>query len=290
MDYDLAIAYRICPKISNESAMYHNNKLKLAEFCLRSLVKSLGALNPKVYVLLDRCPPEFDALFSRYFPEKSLEFIRAPGIGNQKTFKLQLKILLEQNHSEYVYFAEDDYFYLPGQFHFMLDFMHQRKDVDFVTPYDHLDYYAGAGWHDHPRQLTVSGGKHWVTVSSTCLTFLTKKSVLNETKEVFNTYSLGGTSEGHCWLSLTKEKLGDFAARDNGSLASTLINTTMPDSYSDTALMVANAWRFCAKQILFGRKYKLWSPLPTIATHMEKRFLSPVIDWQNVFKENLLED
>ena len=49
--------------------------------------------------------------------------MRLPATGNRGTFGLQLDILLKQADSEMVYFAEDDYFYLPGQFFRMLDFL-----------------------------------------------------------------------------------------------------------------------------------------------------------------------
>lgn len=47
------------------------------------------------------------------------------------------------------------------------------------------------------------------------------------------------------------------------------------------------AWRYGWKQILFGKTWNLWCPMPTIATHMEKDYLSPIIDWDKIFnKEN----
>ncbi|GAG88924.1 unnamed protein product, partial [marine sediment metagenome] len=59
-------------------------------------------------------------LFKEYFNEKDLEIIKPHGIGNQATFDLQLEALLKQNNSEFVYFAEDDYFFLPIKFKKML--------------------------------------------------------------------------------------------------------------------------------------------------------------------------
>ncbi len=140
--YDLAIAYRIFPGVSKTPPIFQNNKYKLAHLCLKSFKESLGSLNAKIYVLLDNCPPEYEDLFQRYFEKEDLEIIRLKGIGNQATFKLQLEILLKQSYSEIVYFAEDDYFYFPKQFEKMIHFLKRNGDVDFVTPYDHLDYYV----------------------------------------------------------------------------------------------------------------------------------------------------
>ena len=41
-----------------------------------------------------------------------------------------------------------------------------------------------------------------------------------------------------------------------------------------------------ATQILFGRRYKLWQPIPSIATHMENISLAPIIDWDQVVKDS----
>lgn len=32
------------------------------------------------------------------------------------------------------------------------------------------------------------------------------------------------------------------------------------------------------------KRYKLWSPIPTLATHMEKPHLSPCVDWAKIFE------
>ncbi len=47
------------------------------------------------------------------------------------------------------------------------------------------------------------------------------------------------------------------------------------------------AWRLNWKQILFGKRWKLWCPIPSIATHMEKKSLAPVIDWDQIFQKEL---
>ena len=90
-----------------------------------------------MFVLLDNCPPSYEDLFKRYFDEHDLELIRLNGVGNRATFDMQIDILLDQNFSEIVYFAEDDYLYLPNQFQSMARFLREEQQVDFVSPYDH---------------------------------------------------------------------------------------------------------------------------------------------------------
>ena len=99
-----------------------------------------------------------------------MEIIKLKGIGNQATFKLQLDILLEQNYSEIVYFAEDDYFYFPNQFEKMINFLKKNIDVDFVTPYDHLDYYV-LPLHDYKSILKNYSNKQWKKVKFNMLYF-----------------------------------------------------------------------------------------------------------------------
>ena len=69
-------------------------------------------------------------MFTRYFDETRLELIKLNGVGNRATFNMQIKILLDQNFSEIVYFAEDDYLYLPNQFESMVRFLQEEEQVD----------------------------------------------------------------------------------------------------------------------------------------------------------------
>ena len=137
---NLSVAYRVYPGVSKTPIVHPTNKLLLAEAAFRSFTRSLTGIDAKIWVILDGCPPEYRAAFSKWHPEGKLEFVDTPKIGNAATFTLQCKILLEQTHSENVYFAEDDYAYVPGEFHRMIEFLEHAKDVHFVTPYDHPDY------------------------------------------------------------------------------------------------------------------------------------------------------
>jgi hypothetical protein len=52
----------------------------MSDFCLWSLKKSLGDLNVKLIVHLDKCPPEYKTMFLKYFNEKDIDFIELPGL------------------------------------------------------------------------------------------------------------------------------------------------------------------------------------------------------------------
>jgi len=266
--YDLAVAYRVYPKVAKvaQNLPFSDDKLRLVEVCLRSFRNSLGPLRAKIWVILDGCPEEYRELFQRYFAAEDLVLIDANGIGNRATFGKQMDILLSQQDSEFIYFAEDDYLYLAEQFPLMLRFLRDEKGVDFVTPYDCLDCYRFSV-HREPKWLKVFEGHHWRTASSTCLTFLTRKRTLARYEGVFRTYT-GWNDDFPLWLSLTKRRvfsplamLGYFARRE---------------FYWK---VLVKAWLFCWPQILFGKTAKLWAPVPGIATQWGAGLLSPGFDW-----------
>lgn len=269
--YDLAVAYRIYPGVSKIPAMFPEDKLRLARFCLRSFRASLGSLRAKMFVLLDGCPPEFERLFTECFESPNLELIRLPGIGNRQTFSRQIEILLNQDYAEAVYFAEDDYFYLPAQFEAMLHFMRDNPDADFISPYYHPDYYS-LPLHSGPQVTREHENRNWRTAASTCLTFLTTKPLLAKTKRIFQTYALGNP-DVCLWLSLTKEAV----------LSPDIIWRCFRARIALGGI-VALSWLYGWPQILAGQRRKLWFPNPSIATHMEQRFLAPGIDWKAHFE------
>ncbi|MFX1308523.1 MAG: glycosyltransferase family 2 protein [Promethearchaeota archaeon] len=272
--YDLAVAYRIYPKVSGTPPILANDKYNLAKICLKSFKACLGDLKVKIYALLDKCPKQYEKLFENSFEKEDLKIIRLNGIGNKGTFNLQLKILLEQNDSDFVYFAEDDYYYLSDQFKKMILFLKNDAEVHFVTPYDHLDHY-NYHFHNYKSKIRAYAQKHWRTIHSTCATFLTTKQILHETRKILQIYTKN-TILLSSWVCLTKFQ---------GLKPFTLLNYYL----NDRRLFhyIYKAWRHGWKQILFGKKWNLWCPMPTIGTHMEKEHLSPIIDWDTIFTKEI---
>lgn len=261
-DYDLTVAYRIYPGVSKIPPVFSQDKYKLSQLCLKSFKDSLGDLKVKLIVLLDNCPEEYNELFKKYFEEEDLELIELKGIGNQATFDLQIKLLLEQQYSEKVYFAEDDYFYLPDQFKELIEFMDNYDDVDFVSAYDHLDYYNHP-LHQHKYEIRSANARKWRTANSTCLTFLTTKKTLTESQEVLKTY-VNGNYDSSMWLALTKYQ----------------INPLKMFKSTEMRKIIFRVWSDSWRQVISGKKFKLWTPLPSIATHMENNCIAPGINWK----------
>jgi hypothetical protein len=278
-NYDLAIAYRIYPKVAKPAAglPFSDDKLKLAEVCLRSFKESLGDLRVKIWALLDDCPQEYSVLFQNYFRPQDLVLVPLPGIGNQATFGKQMEILQQQEDSDLVYFAEDDYVYLPDQFSRLLQFLREGQDADFVTPYDHPDCYHLA-LHHEPKWVTVFEGHHWRTAASTCLTFLTKKSTMARYERELCTYA-SGNDDCAMWLSLTKRRVFNPL---------TAARFALKGEYYWK--IFAKAWYFGWRQLLFGSPAKLWVPMPGLATHLCAASLSPSIDWLSLMQAEAVSE
>src|SRR5262249_20580847 len=102
---------------------------------------------------------------------------------------------------------------------------------------------------------------------STCLTFLTTRQTLRSTQDVFRSYARRNFDTS-VWLSLTKESIArplDFCrwlAQDR------LL-----------AKIIAKTWLFGWKQILFGKRHRLWVLVPGMAKPSDANPLSPVNDW-----------
>jgi len=271
--YDLAVAYRIYPGISKGAPTlpFGDNKLRQAEICLRSFRKALGSLRAKVWAILDGCPIQYRELFQRYFAPSDLALVELKNVGNKATFGKQLDILLAQDDAEFVYFAEDDYLYLPDSLSLLVEFLRHGEQVDFVTPYDH-PYCYQVDLHREPKWVRVFGEHHWRTASSTCLTFLTRKSTLAKYERTLRTYCRKN-DDCAMWLSLTKRRVFDPVAM--------LRYFALREFYRNIPV---KAWVYCWPQILFGRAAKLWLPIPAFATHLCSGLLSPGNDWVGLMR------
>ncbi len=270
---DIAIAYRIYPGVSKTPIIFSDDKLKLTEVGVSTLKKSLGGLNPKVFFLLDNCPLAYEAMIKKYFSEEEAVFIHYEGIGNLATFGKQIDLLLSQTDSEIVMFAEDDYIYKTEELTKAIALFSTGKGIDFVTPYDHSDSYSLPIHTRHSYEIRISAGLHWRTSASTCLTFLTTKKTLKKTESVFRSYCHNNW-DSSLWFALTKYNV--------------LSLKSMFLLFNDTFLLktVVKSWHYGWRQILFGKHYKLWQPMPSIATHMEKTGLAPNVDWRKVITQN----
>jgi hypothetical protein len=264
--YDLAVAWRIYPGVSKTPLIFNDNKFLLAKTCLASFIDSVAGLSVRYFFILDGCPPSYAEMIRELFPEAATTIIETPSIGNLATFRKQVELLLQQTDAEYVYFAEDDYLYVPGSFGKMIELIKTRNDVDFVSCYLHPDTFSHP-IHRHKKSRLRAAGHNWMSDSSTCLTFLTSRSVLEETKDLLLTYSKGN-NDCAMWLVLTRTFIYN-------PIAYIRFFFTHKESFSILKVAVKYSFRYFFK----GRRYRLWIPDPAIGTHLEKDLVSPGVDW-----------
>lgn len=263
--YDLAVAYRVYPGVSKTPLRHADDKLRLVETCLASFCRATQGLRVRMWAILDGCPPAYEALFRTYFPGDSLTVLRLGGEGNLATFGHQIRLLRDQRAAEWVYFAEDDFFYLPGALTRMLEFARAHPDADFVTAYDHADYYTRPA-HAHRHLVRSHAGRHWRTANSTVLTFLTTRRTLERTADVFESYCRG-SHDFTLWLTLTGE------ARSPGLLLRLLRDDPV------MFRLALKSWLRAPLRTAVGRRHRLWAPVPALATHLERTTLAPAVDW-----------
>lgn len=283
--YDLAIACRVCsiPSLSAPS-VFADDKLKLVEFCLRSLQASLGGLRVKLWIILTG-PPEYERMFERVWPKEDLVILSVGRIGNPRSLQRQLEILTEQTDADLVFVAEDDYFYRPGTFPAAVEFLRRQPATAFVSLYDHPDNYIIPFQKSLPPEpAQTGGGLEWHARATTTHSFLTRKATLAGCRPVFRAVFWGrhklwgsDTDTAH-WLALTKT-----------GIFNPLMFVKSLFKYRYWAACVFLAWVFRCRQILFGPRYTLWVPSPSVSTHMIAGDEAPGVDWPKEFERGLAE-
>lgn len=272
-DYEIVIVYRIYPKVSKVPPIFSDDKYNLSELCLKSFANSLAGIKAKIYVILDDCPTSYEELFITNLSNFDYELIRTNARSNQKTFGMQLDMLINQDNSELVYFAEDDYFYLPKAFKEMLSFI-AEDGVDFISPFDHLDYYT-LDLHNFKTEERVRGEIKWKIRGSTTMTFMTTKEKLIETRAVFETY-VKKNDDASLWFSLSKKRM-----------LNPIKFIYYIFKYFPGVKFMIKSWIHTPMQLLFGKKYKLWVPSRSLALHLDNQTMAPGINWDEEFKKYL---
>lgn len=267
----LAIALRAYPGVSKEPIVHPKDKWRLFTVVLRSLAASgVPREGTVIHVMLDNCPDSYVELTKELLPGYELVFHRLVKVGNHGTFLMQIDLLLKSG-APIVAFVEDDYIFLENSFTEALEFMTKHADADFVTLYDHKDYYTES-IHRYPREMRLGTLRHWQTVSSTCLTFLVKRDALIDAADTLRSYAKDNW-DSSMFMALTK--LGFWQPRDwwRVFVRQRWGTNLMRYTYK-------RAVKFSFFRLLFGKRYKLWSPVPALATHMETVTVSPGFDWK----------
>jgi hypothetical protein len=281
--YDVAVTWRVYPKVSASSPppIFGDDKLKLSELCLRSFKDSIGDLRVKLWAVLNSCPPEYEEMFYRVWGKENLVIVRLPGVPASASLYEAIQILTRQADAEVIFLACDDYFYLPGQFRAAVNFIRQNPDADFVTVYDHLELHT-TDLHRLQCETRKAGDRTWMTCVSTTDTYMTTRKTLTELHPFFlrlkKSFASGHWPDLGTWMALTKKRVFNPFK---------LVQWSFNRRY--WAFSIVLGWVYCWRQVLFGRRYKLWGPQPSIATHMVAGLEAPGIDWQKEFERQLPE-
>lgn len=273
MTYDIAIAYRCYPKISKKPFQWSDDKLSMICWWLESLLRCTQDLKVKLYIIDDGCPIERQKDIKKYIESVDFEYITTPSIGNAGTFKKQVELLSHQKDAAFVYFAEDDYIYTDKGFSEWIQLLKNNK-ADFVTLFDHRGHYTA--YHHSIQHHYIIDDTHqriWKTLPSTCMTFMTSKTILLETQQYLLKYS-AWVRDYPLRLWLTKYNIFRWIDIDRSYKDKLLYTIKIPA----TRLHLGMLWIKCWKQVLFGKKYRLYCPVPSIATHLESEDRAPLVD------------
>lgn len=266
MNKKLSIAYRIYPGVSKVLAkkpiIHSDDKFKLVKECCRSFKQSLGGLNVKIWFILDSCPESYSEWISQNFQNINHELIKLNNGGNERTFEEQINILSNQNFSDIIYFAEDDYLYAKNSIEIAYNFL-VNNTADVISLYDNPDYYLKK-MHDYPKQFLLEDNLIWKSVSNTTLTFMTSKDILINIKDSLETFTKKN-NDSSIWMGLTKIGLLDiryfyrfFSGKDRD------------------LIKLIKAYYFSFWSIISKKKILLFVPMPSLATHLEASGIAPL--------------
>jgi hypothetical protein len=226
---------------------YKKEKLEFADkfYCLENYLSVFG--NDNLVLFADNCKEETLERLRKY----PIRIFESNEGSSAKSWRMVAEYAMkEYSNNELVYFLEDDYLHLKGAKKCLEEGL---EIADYVTLYDHPDKYLNPKEGGNP--MVVKGGEytqvlltkstHWKITNSTTMTFASKISTLKEDWEIWDEFTKGSLpSDDQIFLKLQSLKK--------------------------------------LKYKLFGKNRKLISPIPSMSTHVEKKWLAPLIDWKNI--------
>ncbi|MFO1476489.1 MAG: hypothetical protein U1F98_07550 [Verrucomicrobiota bacterium] len=282
--YDFAVSYRVYPGIGREAIpLFEGDKFLLTRVAFQSFVRAVEGFKVKLTVLLDGCPAAYEEFFRSAWSQPSLEIVHYTKKGNYGTFQDQMTQLDAEREAEFLCVAEDDYFFLPEAFRCMHELLKAHPEVDYLTPYDHLEYYVSRHQEMSHEVLADPKMPVWRTVPSTTCSFVARPEAFRDNLHAFRSYGkpfwFNYGTDGTMWLAITKHRVYDpfRAMRWLGSA-------------KYVAWSWFTAWTLCGLDILFKKPRKLWAPIPSLALHLVHSYLPPGVDWNRLLAEAIEED
>lgn len=264
MKPELTIAHRVCPALSG-TAYGYASKLEMVKACSDSLYAALAGVDYRLVVILDGCGQEYASLFPQ------AEIIHTDSIGNQATFAKQLDILAAAD-TPYVFCSEDDYLYKPSAITSMLQFLKEGGAGGFVTPIDHPDRYNATVTEPAASEIRISSTCHWRECGSTCLTFMSSADTFRKCVPIFRAY-VKGEQDSVTWLGVTKFGLFSPAVLSKSLLC--LVLRCAGRKIWFGRFLPLMAWYRHNFRVLMQKRYRLWSPIPSLAFHLSTNTIPP---------------
>lgn len=260
------IIFRSCDIVNavNKSPRpFDLDKKTLIKVCFRSLFNALQGHNYKIIVLGDNLSAEMKTFFLNY----DLQLIEGV-FGNDNSIRETIKIALEQDENEWVYFCEDDYLHTPDSFDKIGSLIQERQHIIpgsikikqllrkrqltllsiprffkkpnlVIFPCDYPDRYKYN--YSEKNFIFKTSNSHWRQVSDTTFTFLMKVSDIKRHSKI----------------------LLNSANRAN-------------DRYLSIKLY---------GKYFFLNKLLCVSPIPSVTTHMHIETMSPLMDCKTLVNQ-----
>lgn len=223
------IIYRLTSIPStNPSPVLQMDKNKLNEICLKSVVNAFKDINPKIIFLFDNADQE---MYKVVEDVVSFDYeIVASQAGINQTMLNSYAIASRLDDEEPVIFQECDYLYQDQQIGKLYE--QAIKELGFVSPYDHLNFYFDKTLHSDVAKIHLVKFHHFRTTERNTMSWGTMARLVRENRDILDRH---GYLDGQVWYDLKE------------------------------------------------RGYDLWVPIPSFATHMVERYLSPGINWESVW-------
>lgn len=255
------IIFRTCDivhSLHNAPRPFHLDKRTLIKVCFMSLYKSLANYDHKITILGDRLSDEMLKFF-RQFPVT----IYNEELGNDKSILRSIELASGESDDVWSYMCEDDYLHHPDAFLWITDLVTNRDKYILQRPKFRLRRGANRLSTKplviHPPDYPDRYLRKYMRYS---LIFVGKYCHWRQvTSTTFTLLATSGTF---------KQYLPTFVASSRGARD-----------------------QFLSKKIFggrwFGRKALCLSPIPGVATHMHEEVMTPLVDWEGIYKDMLIE-
>lgn len=217
--------------------------------CLGSFLRAVEEMAPDgvdiTFVCDGLLPPEVAATMTRYGKVQVLD-----GLGNSRSYLHALELATDPSRSgrDCIYFVEDDYLHLPGALSTLAAALADAQPGSYFTLYDHPDRYARTDdLRSRGRAAELLGGRHWLRVESTNMTFATTVETLRRDRPMHWAFArfTGYPHDRAMWRTV-----------------------------QGLAMRWPVRWAF-------GRR-SLLGAVPTLATHCDDGMVAPTVDWDEV--------